>query len=83
MDYYYGMTGEELRRMRREAGLTQGQLAEIVRSHRMSVSRWERGTRRITPRSEIVIKLALQINNALEQARGKSSGRASSKSKKR
>jgi transcriptional regulator with XRE-family HTH domain len=41
------MTGEELRQRRHALGLSQGQLAVALRRHHDTISRWERGTRRI------------------------------------
>ena len=36
------MNGSELRRLREQMGLTQGQLAEEVGVHKNTVARWER-----------------------------------------
>ena len=37
------MTPEELRTLRKQAGLTQEQLADLLSIDRMTVSRWETG----------------------------------------
>ena len=37
------MTGEEVKQLRRQLGLTQEQLAEVVGVTANSVARWERG----------------------------------------
>jgi DNA-binding transcriptional regulator YiaG len=50
------MTGSELRFLRTEMGLTQEQLAEILKVKPLSVSRWERGDP-ITDVSEMLIRL--------------------------
>lgn len=50
------MTGAELRFLRTEMGLTQEQLAEILKVKPLSVSRWERSDP-ITDASEMLIRL--------------------------
>ena len=49
------MSGEELRECRERLGLTQEQLAKQMGVHVMTVSRWERGARKIqTPIEKLV-----------------------------
>lgn len=63
------MTGPELRFLRTEMGLTQEQLAEILKVQPLSVSRWERGDP-ITDTSEMLIRLLaakrLELNVSLD-----------------
>ena len=51
------MSGKELARIRRfELGLTQQELSERLRTTRVSIARYETGTRRIPPAVEILVK---------------------------
>jgi DNA-binding transcriptional regulator YiaG len=45
-------SGTELRRLRMLTGLTQRELAALVPAHRVTLARWESGTRRISPVAE-------------------------------
>jgi DNA-binding transcriptional regulator YiaG len=47
MDYYVAMLPKDLMRLREQLALTQVELADELGVHPMTVSRWERGTRRI------------------------------------
>jgi len=53
------MTPAELRSARKELGLTQEELARKLGSTRMTVTRYELGTRRIPPIVDVVIKQLL------------------------
>ena len=41
------MNNEELKHMRASMNLTQDEFAELIHVHKMTVSRWERGTTKI------------------------------------
>jgi transcriptional regulator with XRE-family HTH domain len=51
------MTGAELRRIRKQLGLTQVQLAERIGVHSNSLARWERDVVRITEPVAHLIRL--------------------------
>jgi transcriptional regulator with XRE-family HTH domain len=52
------VTPKELQHIRAELGLTQGQLAEEVGVHRVSVTRWETGERAIPePTARLIEKI--------------------------
>src|SRR5439155_23665760 len=53
------MTGDELRRLREAAGLTQAELAERLGTTVTSVSRWETGQRRIAEPIARFVRLVL------------------------
>jgi transcriptional regulator with XRE-family HTH domain len=53
------VTGDELRRLRRKAGLTQVQVAERLGVTSTSVARWERGERAISEPVARLITLLL------------------------
>lgn len=58
----YMMTGEEFRRCREQLGLTQEQLAESLRTTRVSIARYETGARRISGAVQVAItQLARRI----------------------
>ena len=50
------MKPNDLKQRRRALGLTQGQLAEALRTTRMSITRYEAGTRRIPGMIEVALK---------------------------
>lgn len=59
-----GMSGEELRFLRSEMGLTQAQLAATVNRDKQSIGRWERGEVEIDSASETVVRrLAIEKLN--------------------
>lgn len=67
------MTPDELRTWREQAGLTQASLAAYLSVDRMSVSRWERGTRTIPaflPLALETITQRLAPADAAPQSRG-------------
>ena len=51
------MSGSELRFMRSEMGMTQGQLAKVLQCTRGTIGRWERCEETINPSAEVVVKL--------------------------
>jgi repressor LexA len=50
------MTPEHFKRVRRSLGLTQAQLAEQLRTTRMTITRYEGGTRRIPGVAEVALR---------------------------
>ena len=60
--------GENIKKFRKECGLSQQQLAELVKIHQSNVSRWEKDISR--PDYETLIKLAevlgVTINDILD-----------------
>ena len=50
------MVSERIKRLREKKGLTQKQLAEIIRVDQSTVAKWEKGEK--TPKTENVIKMA-------------------------
>lgn len=56
-----GITGEELRFLRTEMGLTQSELSSVVNRDKQTIGRWERGDVEIDSASETLIrKLAIE-----------------------
>ena len=51
------MSGKELRFLRTEMGMTQGELARYIHKEPISVGRWERGENPIDPTDETLIRL--------------------------
>jgi len=52
-----GMTGDELRFLRTEMGMTQSELARLVHRERITVSRWERGESEIDSTGEALVRI--------------------------
>ncbi len=52
-----GITGQELRFLRTEMGMTQAELAAMVHREPLAVSRWERGESPIDSNAEALIRL--------------------------
>lgn len=52
-----GMTGQELRFLRTEMGMTQSELAKLVHRERVTVSRWERSECEIDSTGEALVRL--------------------------
>ena len=50
------MSGQELRFLRAEMGLTQAQLAEIVKVSLLTVSRWERNETPVNDAAEMLVR---------------------------
>ena len=65
----HGLTHAELRFLRTEMGLTQAQLAQIVKLDHQTIGRWERGETPIDQNAEFVVRMvaaeALEINPEL------------------
>jgi DNA-binding transcriptional regulator YiaG len=55
--HQHGISPKELRFLRTEMGMTQGELAEIVKKDHQTVGRWERGEKPIDQNAEAVIRL--------------------------
>ncbi|MDX3976698.1 helix-turn-helix domain-containing protein [Shinella sp.] len=51
-----GMSGDELRFLRTEMGLTQSELAELVHKDKQSIGRWERGEIELNSSAEALIR---------------------------
>ena len=51
------MTGQELRFLRTEMGMTQAELAQLVHREPLSISRWERGEITLDSNAEALIRL--------------------------
>jgi DNA-binding transcriptional regulator YiaG len=68
-----GISSKELRFLRTEMGLTQHQLAEIVKKDHQTVGRWERGETPIDQAAELIVRLlaverlSLELNMPLEE----------------
>lgn len=60
------MTADELRTLRKEAGLTQRQLADAIGVSQANVSQWENGVQAVTGPASIAIGLvvAKAVGNA-------------------
>jgi DNA-binding transcriptional regulator YiaG len=58
------MTGAELKECRERLDLTQEQLAHEIGVHVMTVSRWERGTRKIQTPVEKLVREILRREKA-------------------
>ena len=62
-----GISGEELRFLRTEMGLTQAELARLVHRDKQSIGRWERSEVEIDSVAETVIRLLAIDKLGLEQ----------------
>ncbi len=63
------MTGSEVRRVRRQLGLTQGEFAERIGVHLVTVSRWERGEMGIRESAARLIRLLAKIEARTKRRR--------------
>jgi DNA-binding transcriptional regulator YiaG len=63
-----GISPKELRFLRTEMGMTQAELAEIVKKDHQTVGRWERGETMIDPNAEAVIRLLATERLKLDRA---------------
>lgn len=55
--HLHGISPKELRFLRTEMGMTQAELAQIVKKDHQTVGRWERGETLIDPNAEALIRL--------------------------
>jgi DNA-binding transcriptional regulator YiaG len=53
----HGISPKELRFLRTEMGMTQGELAEIVKKDHQTIGRWERGEKPIDQNAEALVRL--------------------------
>jgi DNA-binding transcriptional regulator YiaG len=53
----HGISPKELRFLRSEMGLTQAELAEIVKKDHQTIGRWERGEKPIDQNAEALVRL--------------------------
>lgn len=62
VSHEHGMSGEELRFLRTEMGLTQAELGSLVHHDKQSVGRWERGEFEVDGAAETIIRrLAIEM----------------------
>lgn len=62
VSHEHGISGDELRFLRTEMGLTQSELAGLVHHEKQAVGRWERGEYEIDGAAETIIRrLAIEI----------------------
>lgn len=67
----YGLlAGDEIRRLRERMGLTQGQLAELLRLGVNTISRWESGRNVQTAAMDILLRLVRDLPGSIEYLRG-------------
>jgi DNA-binding transcriptional regulator YiaG len=53
----HGITGAELRFLRTEMGLTQAEMAEMVKKDHQTLGRWERGDKTMDQNAEFAIRM--------------------------
>ena len=56
VSHEHGITGDELRFLRTEMGMTQAELAEVVHHDKQAIGRWERGEYEIDSKAEAIIR---------------------------
>jgi len=60
----YGMSGDELRFLRTEMGMTQAELSKLVHVDKQTIGRWERGETEIGAAEEALIRrYAMEVLN--------------------
>lgn len=64
--YIVGMTGKELRALRKSAGLTQRQLSSRVDVDTGTISRWERGVMDISVPASLALRAILAPASLLD-----------------
>lgn len=57
VEHLSGMSGQELRFLRTEIGMTQAELAQVVHRDAQSIGRWERGEVNIDSTAEALVRL--------------------------
>lgn len=57
LEHRHSISGEELRFLRTEMGLTQAELATLVHCDAQTIARWEKGQTPIDPRAEAIIRM--------------------------
>nr|WP_245265997.1 helix-turn-helix transcriptional regulator [Mesorhizobium sp. LSHC440A00] len=73
VDHAKGMSGDELRFLRSEMGLTQAELATLVHRDKQSIGRWERNEVEIDSSIEALVrrlaieKLELPVNAGIDE----------------
>lgn len=78
VQHEHGISGDELRFLRSEMGLTQSELAQFVHQDKQSIGRWERGEFNIDSKAEAMIrqyaieKLGLDVKLGIEELSKKS-----------
>ncbi|MDL2203547.1 helix-turn-helix domain-containing protein [Brucella intermedia] len=78
VQHEHGISGDELRFLRTEMGLTQHELAQFVHHDKQTIGRWERGEFPIDSKAEALIrriaieKLKLDVNLGIEELSKKS-----------
>lgn len=64
------LAGDEIRRLRERLGLTQGQLAELLRLGVNTLSRWESGRNVQTAAMDMLLRLVRDVPGSVEYLRG-------------
>ena len=59
------MIGENIRKARKEAGVSQKELAERLQVYQKDISRWENGER--TPTMEVFTKICRELNASADE----------------
>jgi DNA-binding transcriptional regulator YiaG len=57
------MTGEQFRKARSKLGLTQRQMATVLRTDIRQVQRWESGDTKITGPTSLAVELLLELHS--------------------
>lgn len=52
-----GLSGKEMRFLRTEMGVSQAEMAELIKVSRATINRWEQGKTDIDPNAELVIRM--------------------------
>jgi DNA-binding transcriptional regulator YiaG len=63
------MTPEEMKRLRREAGLTQVQLADALGVAPRTVQAWEGGTNKVPSTAAMAVRLVVKKDSSLPSSR--------------
>lgn len=66
---YELLAGDEIRRLRERLGLTQGQLAELLRLGVNTISRWESGRNVQTAAMDVLLRLVRDLPGSIEYLR--------------